>query len=60
MNRRLKCDYCNSGFDEDWVETDCFGDKRCPVCGDWGYIFDTKTLELIYGKADGNKNDDDD
>lgn len=59
MNRRLKCDYCGSEFDEDWVEADCFGDKRCPVCTKWGYIFDTTTLEFIYGNADADNDEDD-
>lgn len=59
MNRRLKCEFCNSEFDEDWVETDCFGDKRCPVCTSGGYILDTTTLDFIYGNADADNDEDD-
>ncbi len=47
MSRRIKCGYCESEFNEEWIEHE-LNHHRCPVCESEGYMFDTKTFEDVY------------
>ena len=47
MNRRIKCGYCGSEFNEEWIEHE-LNHHRCPVCEEEGYMTDAKTFEVVY------------
>ncbi len=41
---RVRCNWCNAEFDEEYIKTNEKKEEYCPVCHEAGYLVNTETL----------------